>query len=61
LGEHDITGKVSGGKIEFGFTTDQGKIAYTGTIDKDGMKGATKYGETLEGTWTAKRKTAKSP
>lgn len=61
LGEHDITGKVSGGKIEFGFTTDQGKIAYTGTIDKDGMKGTTKYGETLEGTWTAKRKAAKSP
>lgn len=61
LGEQDVTGRIKGGKIEFGFTSDQGKIEYTGTIEKDGMKGTTKYGDALEGTWTAKRKASKSP
>ena len=34
FGEHDVTGKVTGEKVEFEFSTDQGKIAYTGTIDR---------------------------
>ena len=61
LGGNEVTGKLVGGKIEFGFTTDQGKIEYSGTVEKHGMKGRTKYGDSLDGTWTAKRKGAKSP
>jgi osmotically-inducible protein OsmY len=53
-----VTGKIKGDKIEFEFTTDQGKVVYTGTVDKDTMKGEAKYGE-LSGTWTAKREAAK--
>jgi enterochelin esterase-like enzyme len=59
LGELDVTGKVEANTIEFEFTTDQGKVVYTGTIDKDAMKGEVKYGD-LTGTWTAKRQTAKA-
>jgi hypothetical protein len=58
FGEQDVTGKVTGDKVEFGFTLDQGKVVYTGTIDKDAMKGEAKYGD-LTGTWTAKREKAK--
>ena len=60
LGEQNVTGKVAGAKIEFGFTSDQGKIEYTGTIEKDSMKGTTKYAD-LDGTWSAKRKNQKNP
>jgi pimeloyl-ACP methyl ester carboxylesterase len=59
LGEHDVTGKVTGDKVAFEFTTDQGKVVYTGTVKKDAMKGDVKYGE-LDGTWTAKREAAKA-
>ena len=59
LGEHDVTGKVTGDKVEFAFTTDQGKIVYTGTVEKDAMKGDVKYGD-LDGTWTAKREADKA-
>ncbi len=58
FGEQDVTGTVKGNKIEFGFTLDQGKVVYTGTIDKDAMKGEAKYGD-LTGTWTAKREREK--
>ncbi|MGQ0637336.1 MAG: hypothetical protein ACT4QC_22235, partial [Planctomycetaceae bacterium] len=54
FGEHDLTGKLKEVKIEFEFSTDQGKIVYTGTVDGDAMKGTTKYGD-LTGTWTARR------
>jgi acetyl esterase/lipase len=59
LGKHNVTGKVTGDKVEFEFTTDQGKVVYTGTVVKDDMKGETKYGDSLSGTWTAKRELAK--
>lgn len=58
FGEHDVTGKVTGDKVEFGFDLDQGEVIYTGTIDKDAMKGEAKYGD-LAGTWTAEREAAK--
>jgi hypothetical protein len=59
FGELDVTGKVKGNKIEFEFSTDQGKALYTGTVDRDTMKGRAKYGDALSGTWTAKREAAK--
>jgi hypothetical protein len=59
FGELNVTGKVTGDKIEFEFSTDQGKAVYTGTVEKDAMKGTVKYGDALSGTWTAKREAAK--
>jgi hypothetical protein len=56
LGEADVTGKVKGDKIEFSFETSQGKATYSGTIDKDTMKGKANYGDQLSGTFTGKRK-----
>jgi dienelactone hydrolase len=58
LGEQEVTGKVTSDKVEFEFSTDQGKVVYTGTLDKDTMKGTAKYSD-LEGTWTAKREASK--
>lgn len=58
FGEADVTGKVTGDKVEFGFDLDQGKVVYTGTFDKDDMKGEAKYGDAT-GTFTAKREKAK--
>ena len=55
LGEYDVIGKISGEKIEFEFTTDQGKVVYTGTIANDAMKGEAQYGDSFSGKWTAKR------
>ncbi len=59
FGEQDVTGKVTGDKVEFGFDLDQGKVVYTGTIDKDAMKGEVKYGD-FDGKWTAKRQKEKA-
>lgn len=58
FGEADVTGKATGDKVEFGFDLDQGKVVYTGTFDKDDMKGEAKYGDAT-GTFTAKREKAK--
>jgi hypothetical protein len=58
FGEQDVTGPVNGNKVEFGFTIDQGKVVYTGTVDKDAMKGEVKYGD-FDGKWTGKREKEK--
>jgi hypothetical protein len=58
FGEQDVTGNVAGDHVEWKFTIDQGDIIYKGTIDKDSMKGTTRYGD-LDGTWSAKREAAK--
>jgi hypothetical protein len=56
FGEADVTGTLKGNKIEFSFAIgEMGKAVYTGTIDKDTMKGEVKYGDQLSGTWTGKR------
>jgi hypothetical protein len=31
-------------------------VSYTGTVDKDGMKGTVNYGDLMDGTFTATRK-----
>ena len=59
FGESDLTGTVKGADIAFSFSVDaQGtKIneTYTGTVDKDTMKGKIVIEGLGEGTFTAKR------
>ncbi|MFO0897041.1 MAG: alpha/beta hydrolase [Pirellulales bacterium] len=54
LGEAELSGEVSGRKVELAFTTDAGKVVYTGTIDEGVIQGEAKYGD-LTGSWTAKK------
>ena len=60
LGEQQLTGTVKGNAISFGFQASfEGnavKVSYTGTVDKDTMKGTVTFGDLAEGTWTGKRK-----
>ncbi len=58
-GESELTGTIKG--PEFTFTVEIGteqkvNVVYTGTIEKDALKGAVTLGEMGEGTFTAKRK-----
>ena len=59
FGEADLTGTVKGADITFAFTVDaQGtalKETYTGTVDKDTMKGKLVIEGFGEGTFTAKK------
>src|SRR3954468_16520764 len=59
FGESDVTGTVKGADITITFTVDaQGtaiKETYTGTVDKDTMKGKIVIEGGGEGTFTAKR------
>lgn len=60
LGEAPLTGTIKGNAIEFAFDiTIEGTTAhvvYSGTVEKDTMKGTAKFGEFGEGTFTAKKK-----
>jgi hypothetical protein len=60
LGEAPLTGTVKGNAIEFSIDVDiQGNaahIVYSGTVDKDSMKGTVKLADFGEGTFTAKKK-----
>jgi hypothetical protein len=60
VGEHQFTGSIKGNALTFSFDADvQGtsfKITYTGTVDKDTMKGTVTFGDLGEGTFTGKRK-----
>jgi hypothetical protein len=59
FGEADLTGTVKGTDIKFSFSVDvQGtKLdeTYTGTVDKDSMKGKVEIAGIGEGTFTGKR------
>ena len=59
FGEADLTGTVKGNDIAFAFTVDaQGtalKETYTGTVDKDSMKGNLVIEGFGEGTFTCKK------
>jgi CHASE2 domain-containing sensor protein len=59
FGEADLTGTVKGADITFSFNVDaQGtaiKEVYTGTVDKDTMKGKLVIEGFGEGTFTAKK------
>ena len=60
FGEADVTGSVKGNEVEFGNdVTIEGntvRVTYTGTIDKDAMKGTVKFGELAQGTFKGVRK-----
>jgi len=60
LGERDFTGTIKGNAINFTIEADlQGqalKVSYSGTVDKDTMKGKVVLGELGEGTFTGKKK-----
>ena len=58
-GESELTGTIK--NTEFTFTVEIGteqkvKVVYTGTLEKDALKGSVTLGEMGEGTFTAKRK-----
>jgi len=55
FGEAPVTGKIEGKDIEFSFETQGVKIVYTGTVDKDTMKGKLVIEGFGEGTFTAKK------
>jgi hypothetical protein len=59
FGEADLTGTVKGADITFSFTVDaQGtslKETYTGTVEKDTMKGKLSIEGLGEGTFSAKK------
>jgi hypothetical protein len=60
VGEHPIAGTIKGNAITFGFEASfEGnavKVTYSGTVDKDTMKGSVKFGDLGEGTFTGKKK-----
>ena len=60
LGEQQITGTIKGNAISFGFQAsfdgNAVKVTYTGTVDKDTMKGSVTFGDLGEGTFTGKKK-----
>jgi len=58
-GESELTGSIKG--QEFTFTVEVGteqkvRVVYTGTLDRDTVKGSLTMGEMGEGTFTGKRK-----
>ncbi len=60
LGERDFTGTVKGNAINFVVEAEiQGqalKVTYSGTVEKDTMKGKVAFGELGEGSFTGKKK-----
>jgi hypothetical protein len=60
LGEAPLTGTVKGNAIQFTIDVSiQGAevhLVYSGTVEKDSMKGSVKLGDFGEGTFTAKKK-----
>ncbi len=61
FGEADLTGKIKGKDIEFSFEIQAGaKAVYTGTVDKDTMKGKANYADQANGTFTGKKTPDKS-
>jgi hypothetical protein len=59
-GQFPIKGTIKGNQIQFGMTMAiEGNgidVAFTGTADKDGLKGSVNYGGIGEGTFTGKKK-----
>ena len=60
LGTHQFTGSIKGNALTFGFEAaiegNAIKLTYTGTVDKDTMKGKVAFGDLGEGTFTGIRK-----
>ena len=60
LGAADLTGTVKGNDVKFTFSIDvqgqQAVVSYTGTVDKNTMKGTLDLGGMATGTFTATKK-----
>jgi hypothetical protein len=60
LGERELTGTVKGNAITWEiaaeFDGNKIKVVYSGTVEKDMMKGKVTLGDLGEGTFTAKKK-----
>jgi hypothetical protein len=60
FGEREVTGSIKGNAISFSFTVSMEgntvKVTYSGTVEKDAMKGRVAFGDMGEGTFTAKKK-----
>jgi hypothetical protein len=60
IGEHQLTGTIKGNAITFGFEAafEGNKLAvkYSGTVEKDTMKGKVDFGGAFEGAFTGKKK-----
>jgi hypothetical protein len=60
IGEHEFTGTIKGNALTFGFTAsfdgNAVKVTYSGTVDKDTMKGKVTFGDLGEGTFSGKKK-----
>jgi hypothetical protein len=60
LGERELTGTVKGNAITWEILADfdgnKVKVVYSGTVEKDSMKGKVSFGDLGEGTFTAKKK-----
>jgi hypothetical protein len=60
MGDTKVEGTVRGNDIRFAVTLhfqDQSfVITYTGTADKDSMKGTVQFGDRGSGTWSGKRR-----
>jgi hypothetical protein len=60
IGEHQLTGTIKGNAIAFGFEAEfEGNklaVKYTGTVEKDTMKGRADFGGAFEGAFTGKKK-----
>lgn len=59
-GQFPLTGTIKDGKIDLTFVMaiegNNMNVAYSGTVDKDGMKGTVNYGDVMDGTFTGARK-----
>jgi hypothetical protein len=60
VGEQEVTGTIKGNKFTFGFQASlEGnavKVTYSGTVEKDTMKGTATFGDFGDGTFTGKKK-----
>jgi hypothetical protein len=60
MGERQLTGSIKGNAFTFGFEAEfdgnKFKLTYTGTVDKDTMKGKVDFGGQGEGAFTGKKK-----
>ncbi|MGH9310882.1 MAG: hypothetical protein ACRD1U_16015 [Vicinamibacterales bacterium] len=60
VGEHQVAGTVKGNAVTFGFEAsfdgNAVKVTYSGTVDKDTMKGEATFGDFATGTFTGKKK-----
>ena len=55
FGTAEVTGTVTGDRIEFRFGTGAAEAIYVGTLEGDAMQGTCDYGGVGQGTWEAER------